>query len=310
MTSPVTLPGMDGRHPSMLKLYDLVHRAASANVSALIVGETGTGKELVARALHELSHARDGEFVDINCAAFPEGTFEGELFGWEKGAFTGSVGSRAGLVEAADGGTLFLDEICSMPLHLQAKLLRVIEERKYRPLGASTKRRSNFRVVAAASMSPGRMLSEGKIRADLLYRLAVVKLEIPPLRERGADVDRLARHFATDCCGGVQLCECLLDGMRDHPWPGNVRELKAAIQRLALTSDGDPVCREAWTDGPSAQSVPGRADVETLECILEQHGWDIKAAAKTLGISRTTLYKRIRKLRIKRPGIEAESVFN
>ncbi len=290
---PLTLPGMVGVHPRMRELYHLVHRAARADVPVLVVGETGTGKELVARSLHDLSDARSGEFVDINCAAFSDGMFEGELFGWKKGAFTGSVGDRKGLVAAANGGTLFLDEICSMPLHLQAKLLRVIEDRLFRPLGASSKSRSDFRVVAAASMSPGQMLAEGRIRPDLLYRLGVITIEVPPLRERGTDINRLAEWFASQTFSGSEMCRCLVEKFKKYSWPGNVRELKAVIQRLSVTVDEEKICAH-HLDFP-------RVEDGDLETVLEQVRWDVGRAARQLGVSRSTLYRRMRELRIRRP---------
>ena len=234
--------GMLGASPAMVRLFDLIERVAGSDVSVLVVGETGTGKELVARALHEHGTRAAGPFLAENCAAVPAELLESELFGHEKGSFTGAHAKRVGHFLAADGGTLFLDEIGDMPLAMQAKLLRVLEEREVRPVGSNKTVPVDVRLVAATHRDLHQRCSTGEFREDLLYRLQVVTLELPPLRERKGDVRLLARHFLSVAEGQMGRAASLdgtaLAWLEEQPWPGNVRQLENAIQRAVAISAG------------------------------------------------------------------------
>jgi DNA-binding NtrC family response regulator len=216
---------------------------AQTTATVLIEGETGTGKEQVARAIHESSASlRPGQFVAINCAALPETLLESELFGHEKGSFTGAIGQRKGRFEQAEGGTLFLDEVGDIPLAMQAKLLRVLQERRFERLGGSTPIEVDVRVIAATNRGLPRMVKQGKFREDLYYRLNVVKIDLPRLRERPEDIPLLATHFATKHARpGAQapsLSPEAMEKLVNHPWPGNIRELENAIERACVTARG------------------------------------------------------------------------
>jgi transcriptional regulator with GAF, ATPase, and Fis domain len=235
--------GMIGDSPPMRELYDLLGRVAASEIPVLVRGETGTGKELVARALHDASPRAAGPFLAENCAAVPAGLLESELFGHVKGAFTDAVADRKGTFVEADGGTVFLDEIGDMPLEMQAKLLRVLQEGEVRPVGSNRTRRVDVRLVAATHRDLTARCAEGLFREDLLYRLDVVTLQLPPLRERGEDVELLARHFASRAAEQVGrevvLSDAALEALRAWRWPGNVRELENEILRAAVLADGE-----------------------------------------------------------------------
>src|SRR5574341_1187822 len=241
---------MVGRHASMLAVYRQVRCAAQSELPALIVGETGTGKELVARALHELGPTPYGRFVDVNCAALPEGLAEAELFGAERGAFTGAVRRVIGFLEAANGGTLFLDEACSLSPGIQAKLLRAIEHKMFYPIGGRTPRRSRFRLIAAVGAPVAELIAGGSLRSDFAYRLAGFTITLPPLRARRSDIPLLAEHFLQgaghDGHPPAQLASDALALLRRQSWPGNVRELKMLMERLAAIEPG-PVRSEEHT---------------------------------------------------------------
>ena len=235
--------GMVGRSPAMEAVFDLIARAAPSGVCVLIQGETGTGKELVAQALHAHSPRRARPFLAENCAAIPAGLLESELFGHVKGAFTGAVAGRDGHFVAADGGTLFLDEIGDMPLTMQSKLLRVLERGEVRPVGSETARSVDVRVVAASHRDLVAMVAAGEFRQDLYYRLHVVRIELPPLRGRGEDIALLAHHFlaAEGVRMGrqdVELTAGALEALAAAPWPGNVRQLENEIRRAVALSGG------------------------------------------------------------------------
>jgi transcriptional regulator with GAF, ATPase, and Fis domain len=252
--------GMIGESPEMLALFDLINRVARSNVSVLIHGETGTGKELVARALHEQSDRAGGPFVAENCAAVPPNLLESELFGHKRGSFTGAIADRDGRFVSANGGTLFLDEIGDMPLEMQSKLLRVLEAREVRPVGSEKVQKVDVRVVAASHRDLELMIEERSFRQDLFYRLNVVRLDLPPLRERGGDVEILARFFIRQMTRqmGLEAGEIdaqALAALAAAPWPGNVRQLENEIQRTLALSGGS-IGLQDLSKGLSPESLP------------------------------------------------------
>jgi len=238
--APADVPisfGMVGDSPAMQRVFELLERVAPSDVPVLIQGETGTGKELVARALHTHSRRANGPFLAENCAAVPANLLESELFGHVKGSFTGAVADRDGHLVAASGGTLFLDEIGDMPLEMQAKLLRVLESSEVRPVGSNKLRKVDVRLVAASNRDLAAMVAERTFRQDLFYRLNVVRIVLPPLRERNGDVAHLVRYFLARVAPGTDLTPEALDALATYPWPGNVRQLENELRRsVALTS--------------------------------------------------------------------------
>jgi DNA-binding NtrC family response regulator len=297
-----SLPGFVGASRAILEVYDLVRRAAGSSSPVLITGESGTGKELVARALHQLS-ARNGRFVAVNCAALPENLLESELFGHEKGAFTGADREKQGLLEAAHGGTLFLDEVTELPASLQPKLLRALEEGEVRRLGATRARTFDVRFVAATNHDIEKQVDEGRFRSDLYWRLHVLHIHVPPLRERTADIPLLVEHFLA----GRSSSPDALAVLTAYPWPGNVRELRNALERAATLAAGPeiraqdlpPRIRDAGTaavriSDASRRNLPLR-DLERayiLE-VLRQTGGNKSRAADILGLDRKTLYRKL-----------------
>jgi two-component system C4-dicarboxylate transport response regulator DctD len=287
-----------GDSAGMHELRDAILRIAPTPVDVLVLGETGTGKELVARALHQFGRRR-GNFVAINCAAIPDTLFESELFGHEAGAFTGAARARTGKIEFADGGTLFLDEVEAMPLHLQAKLLRVLQERQVERLGANKLVPVDLRVVAATKVDLKALADEGRFRLDLVYRLGVAPLRLPPLRERRDDIAMLFAHFLQEAARrfGTPLAEpprALLQQLFAHDWPGNVRELRNVAEQVQLGF--------APTLLPSAAGQAGRALHDTLAAVekglieeaLRRHGGSAAEACKELGINYTALYRKMK----------------
>ncbi len=228
------------KSPKMHTVFELISNVAQTTATVLINGETGTGKEMVARAIHESSSLRTGPLVAVNCAALPENLLESELFGHEKGSFTSAVGQRRGRFEMADGGTLFLDEVGDIPASMQAKLLRVLQERRFERVGGSESIEVDVRVIAATNRSLMRLVKEGTFREDLYYRLNVVRIELPPLRERPEDVPLLAQHFAEKYArrgeSAKQFSPAAMDVLLNYPWPGNIRELENAVERSCVTS--------------------------------------------------------------------------
>jgi DNA-binding NtrC family response regulator len=231
------------KNPRMHALFELIQSIAPTASTVLIEGETGTGKELVARAIHQASDVRAGPLVAVNCAALPETLLESELFGHEKGSFTGAVGQRKGRFEMADRGTLFLDEVGDIPATMQAKLLRVLQERQFERVGGTQSIRVDVRVIAATNRSLQQLVSAGKFREDLYYRLNVVKIDLPPLRERREDIPLLATHFAQKYArpgrSPKEIAPEAMDALLRHAWPGNIRELENAIERACVSSQGD-----------------------------------------------------------------------
>ena len=228
-----------GQSASMLALKQLIDQVAPERATVLITGETGTGKELVAKAIHQASPRRNALFVAVNCAAIPSEMLESELFGHEKGAFTGAVKERVGKFELADGGTLFLDEITEMPIHLQAKLLRALQESAVEKLGGNRRIDLDMRVIAATNLDPLQAVKEGKLREDLYYRLNVFQLNIAPLRERVEDIELLTRYFLAK--RAAQITAEALQKLQAYAWPGNVRELENVLERASILADKDPI---------------------------------------------------------------------
>ncbi len=309
-----------GDSPAMAELRDILHRAAPTDASLLIRGETGTGKELVARTVHRASAVADGPFVALNCAAVPESLLESELFGHRKGAFTGADRDRAGRLQEAHGGTFFLDEVGDMPLAAQAKLLRVLQERRVEPLGGGKPRTIDVRVLAATHRDLESMVEDGSFRQDLYFRLRVVEVEVPALRLRGDDVLLLARAFLQRFAGRVlELSADAARTLLDHRWPGNVRELENAMQRAAifcrgslveaadLPSDlragsGSPAPRTDAEAPPELPFVEAKARVveaferRYFDDLLRRHEGNISRAAREAGLHRQNLQKKLRQL--------------
>ncbi len=242
--APVT--GMVGSCPEMQELFRRIRKVAQTNSSVLIQGESGTGKELVARALHESSSRRDSNLISVNCAAIPENLIESELFGHEKGAFTGATSTRTGLVEAANNGTLFLDEIGELPLEAQARLLRVLQEHEIRKVGSVQSQKVDVRLVAATHRDLKQFVREGRFREDLFYRINVMPLHIPPLRARGNDILDLADRILANTCkrmnhDQMRYSADAIQAITTYPWPGNVRELENAVERAVILSETDEI---------------------------------------------------------------------
>jgi transcriptional regulator with GAF, ATPase, and Fis domain len=225
---------MVGDSQPMRKVYALTHMVAARETTVLITGESGTGKDLIAQAIHQISPRRQSPFVVVNCAAIPEALLEAELFGYAKGAFTGAMQSRIGRIHAAQGGTLFLDEIGDMPLALQSKILRFVEQGEVQRLGSNDNMRVDVRVVAATNAELPALVKQKLFREDLYYRLAIFPIKLAPLRERENDVPALARFFANKFAPGVSLTDGAIDALCRHNWPGNVRELRNVIERASI----------------------------------------------------------------------------
>ena len=303
-----------GESAAMLEVLASVRKVAGTDSTVLVTGETGTGKELVVRAIHGMSRRQDKILVKVNCAALPAGVIESELFGHEKGAFTGALTRRAGRFELANGGTLFLDEVGDLPLELQAKLLRVLQDGEFERVGGTQSLKVNVRVVAATNRDLERAVSAGRFRADLYYRLNVFPIDIPPLRKRPQDIPRLARHFVMLYASkmghpvGAPGTD-VLKKLSNYAWPGNVRELQNVIERAIILSPrgrfalGDLVTPPA--EGSSKQAALSLEEVERqhIASVLEGTGWRVSGdggAAKILGLKRTTLEARMKKLGLQR----------
>jgi Nif-specific regulatory protein len=324
-----------GESPGIKKVFEMVERVARTDSSVIITGETGTGKELVAGAIHYNSPRADGPFVRVNCAALPEQLLESELFGHEKGAFTGADRLRLGRFEHADGGTLFLDEVADMSLFTQAKVLRVLQEKEFERLGSNEPVRTDVRILSATNKDLAERMRRGEFREDLYYRLNVVTIRLPPLRERGGDIGLLAQFFLKKFSGQMGkrirgLAPEALELLARYHWPGNIRELENTLERAVLMADGELVSAEdlalflqtgeagadrlsptsgptpepAVSEAPSAEAGLRLQDSErrlVLEA-LQACGWVQKEAARRLGLSSRALNYRIRKLGITHPG--------
>ena len=304
--------GLVGSHPSMLELYRLIETIAHEPDPVLIIGETGTGKELVARALHDRSQQRHMPLIKVNCAAIPETLVEAELFGHEKGAFTGADRRRPGRFELASRGTLLLDEVGELPLAVQAKVLRVLDDGRFERVGGGTTLAADVRLVAATNRDLAQMVAAGEFRADLLYRLEIFPIELPPLRDRASDIALVARHLAAEISARLklqpfELAPDALDLLAAEPWPGNVRQLANVLERAAILAPGERLSaervavllgRKAFVEPASpAGTATGEATAgETLDELrraLREAGGDKRQAATALGISYRTLLRRI-----------------
>ncbi|WP_050726618.1 sigma-54 interaction domain-containing protein [Vulgatibacter incomptus] len=318
---PVLFHGLWTRDPAMKQAFHVIERAAGRDVTVLVRGETGTGKELVARALHELSPRRDGRFAAINCAALPATLLESELFGHVRGAFTGAVRDSPGFFRSAHGGTVFLDEVAEMPLELQAKLLRVLETRTVIPVGGREPLPVDVRIVSATHQSLRMAVEQGRFRSDLMFRLRVIPIFLPPLRQRVEDVGLIAQKIVEDlnAQGGRRVSRIApgaMTALERHPWPGNVRELRNALEYAFVIGEGpilqpgdlpveilEPGASLGLAGGaranvpppPTAEEPP---EIARIRRALERAGGHRERAAQILGISRVTLWRRMRELGI------------
>jgi DNA-binding NtrC family response regulator len=304
----------------MRKVFQVVERVAQTNSTVLILGESGTGKELIARAIHDISESK-GHFVPVNCGAIPDNLLESELFGYEKGAFTGANNSKPGRFVLADGGTIFLDEIGEMSPHLQVKLLRVLQEKIVEPVGGVKARPITVRVIAATNVNLRQLVDEGKFREDLYYRLQVVPIDLPPLNAKTSDIPLLAKHFAAQFATEngrrpLLFSDEAMAMLMAYSWPGNIRELENMIERISILVDGDavypedlPACVQQndtklemssqQVDLPES-GVDFNLVVEAFENslilqALQRTDWNKKRAAELLNLNRTTLVEKIKK---------------
>jgi DNA-binding NtrC family response regulator len=317
-----------GRSKALLRVLEMTSRVAQTDSIALIRGETGTGKELLAKAIHQNSRRKNGPFVTINCGAIPNNLLESELFGYTKGAFTGAILAKKGRVETADGGTLFLDEIGELPLDLQIKLLRLIQQGEIEKIGASESSKVDVRIIAATHRNLQAMIEDGTFREDLYYRLAVIPLELPPLRERIEDIPELVQHLFIGSKqkhgrAELQLPDSLLPGFSNYDWPGNIRELENIIERLVVLAVGDKISADDLPEFLRRESsLPDliRVDLSpqgiSLEAIekdlilkaLKRFNWNQTQAARYLDISRRTLNYRMEKHGIRKDIVENDGV--
>ena len=314
-----------GESPSIKRVLWQIETVAPTNASVLILGETGTGKELLARALHELSPRKDRTFVKVSVGALPATLLESELFGYERGAFTGATTSKMGRMELAHRGTLFLDEVGDIPLEMQPKLLRVLQEREFERLGSTRTQRADVRLIAATNRNLQQMVAEGTFRSDLFYRLNVFPLEVPPLRERAEDIPNLVRHFVQKFSTRMKkritnISASTMTALQEWHWPGNIRELENVIERAVIISSGGVLQVPPFQVKPTVEApapkvravTPPQVPIQTfadgereiiLQALREAEGVIAgpTGAAARLGIKRTTLQSRMRKLGISRP---------
>ena len=311
-----TFQGIVGSNAGLKAVLEDVQIVAPADSTALILGETGTGKELIARAIHDLSPRRNYAFVKVNCAAIPSGLLESELFGHERGAFTGAIAQKIGRFELAKKGTIFLDEIGDIPFELQPKLLRVLQEQEFERLGSTRTQRVDVRVVAATNADLAPMVAEKKFRSDLYYRVNVFPIGLPPLRERRDDIPRLVRHFANKYARRMgkhieKISKKTMQALCRHTWPGNIRELQNLMERAVLLSPG-PSLRVPLTDIPTVYELSASSDSSALEQVerelilraLRESNWVVggtRGAASRLRLNRTGLAYKMKKFGISRP---------
>lgn len=325
-------PMIIGRSGRMLRVFKDIGKVASRNITVLVTGESGTGKELVAKAIHYNSGRRDGPFVAINAASIPKDLLEAELFGWEKGAFTGARGRHPGKIGSASGGTLFLDEISELDLNLQAKLLRFLQDRHFSPLGSNRVMEADVRIIGATNRDLREAVAAGAFREDLYYRFNVVQIKLPPLRERREDLMPLAKHFLKECerrlgTGRKELSKEARETILRYEWPGNVRELENAIKRAAVLSSGALIeRRDLFLDEASSCSIKefledklkrylkemanldrpnlygtviSEVEKAIIRIVLDETGGNQLRAARILGINRNTLRTKMRLYRIR-----------
>lgn len=308
--------GIIGQSSALRRVLQMVEHVAPGDSTVLLLGETGTGKELVARAIHNCSSRRDQTFVKLNCAAIPSGLLESELFGHERGAFTGAITQKVGRIELADQGSLFLDEIGDIPLELQPKLLRVLQEREFERLGSTRTKRVDVRVIAATHRDLEGMILEKEFRSDLYYRLNVVPIFLPPLRKRPEDIPPLVQHFAQKFGRKTgKMVDAIsvdtMEALTRYPWPGNIRELENVIERAVILSSGSVLRIPAHDLSTRIVSDRGAGRPQTLDEVERNHilktlketRWTLSGpsgAAARLGLNRSTLYFRMKKLGIAR----------
>jgi formate hydrogenlyase transcriptional activator len=303
-----------GRRGGLRSILSEVEAVAPTNATVLISGETGTGKEVIARAIHELSPRRSRNLVKVNCAAMPAGLLESELFGHQRGAFTGAINSHVGRFALADRGTLFLDEIGNMPLELQPKLLRVLQEREFEPVGSTRTTRVDVRVIAASNRDLRQMVRDGEFRVDLYYRLNIFPLSLPPLRERETDIPEFVRYFVEQFATSMDkiietIPEETMRAIVRHSWPGNIRELQNYVARgVILSTDGvfEPAPPEKSEPAPIEIPNPTLEDKVRQEILAacQRANWKVggpRGAAARLGLKRTTLYYKMKRLGIAPP---------
>jgi two-component system NtrC family response regulator len=308
-----TFEGMLGTSPQMQQVFNSIRKVATTDAPVLILGESGTGKEMAALAIHKRSPRKDGPFVAINCSAIPETLLESELFGHEKGSFTGAHIQRKGRIESASGGTLFLDEIGEIPLPIQVKLLRFLQEQTIERVGGRHEIQVDTRVIAATNVDLKKGIADGRFREDLYYRLAVVVLNLPALRDRENDIRLLAREFLRRCAAknskdGLVFDQDALRALSGHLWPGNVRELENRVKRAVIMADGKRLTPHdlelngvsAAPHGSNLKEARESVEREMVQRSLRKHGGKIAPAAIELGISRPTLYELMDKLGIQR----------
>ena len=309
-----------GHDHRMRRMFDMIDSVADTKATVLISGESGTGKSLVARAIHRRSSRRDKPFVEVACGALPENLLESELFGHVAGAFTGATGDKIGKFKQADGGTIFLDEIATASPAMQVKMLRVLQELEFEQVGGTKTHRVDTRVILATNEDLARAVAEGRFRRDLFYRVNVINVELPSLRERITDIPLLARHFLEEMIeetgkhvSGIN--DAAIAALQRHHWPGNVRELQNVIERAVLLSKGEVIGPEdlpadfSFGDAVAAAPAAGRTLKQALEAperqiileVLNEHAWNRHATAESLGINRTTLYKKMKRLGLEEP---------
>ena len=314
MQQPDALAGLMTRDPGMLRVCRTIEKVASSNATVMLLGESGTGKEVLARGLHQSSPRKSGKFVAINCAAIPENLLESELFGYEKGAFTGAAKMTLGKIETANGGTLMLDEIGDLPISLQAKLLRFLQERTIERIGGRQEIPVDVRIVCATHQDLKVLTKEGRFREDLFYRLAEIVIHIPPLRDRVGDPAMLAhafvRRFAQEQGrGSMTLTEDAIRSIENHPWPGNIRELENCIKRAAIMADGNQIAPEEVglervelsenQDSLDLRAIRDAAERKAIIAALGRVNGNMVKAAELLGVSRPTLYDLMHRLNLK-----------
>jgi PAS domain S-box-containing protein len=306
-----------GKNVKMQRIYHLIEVVSQTSSTVLVQGETGTGKDLIARAIHYNSPRRDGPFVKVSCAALPETLLESELFGHKRGAFTGAIKDKPGRFSIADGGTIFLDEVAEIPVGVQAKLLRVLEEQEFEPLGGTNSLKVNVRIIAATNRDLQKAMKESKFREDLYYRLNVITISIPPLSDRSDDIPLLIDHFIEKYNREMKkrissVSQEAMDLLLDYPWPGNVRQLEHAIEHAFIHCRKDVIRVEHLPDEIKIEKA-GRAgelpieppslqemEKQVILRALEENAWSRQRTARALGISRTTLWRKIRELKIHR----------
>jgi len=308
------MPRIVGNSDALRRVLAMAQVVAPTDATVLINGETGTGKELIAEVIHKCSDRSNGPFVKVNCAAIPAGLLESELFGHERGAFTGAIARNIGRFERANGGTLFLDEIGDLPLELQPKLLRVMQERQFERVGGTATIRADVRVICATHRNLIEMVNEGQFRADLFYRLSVFPIKLPSLRERPEDIASLVHHFVMDCAARMgkkitMIAEEFMEVLAQHSWPGNVRELQNFIERSVILSEGGVLTGSSPNPARIAHEAPKEPTPTTLEQVERSHILKVleetegvvggrNGAAARLGMRRTTLIYRLRRMGI------------